>query len=74
MANSYTENRQNRLLDQQEDLKIVSLPWAPGLSPKLRKLFRKAGYKTVFKSGSNLNHIDIKKQDEITTSQSSRCI
>ena len=33
---------------------IVKLPWVPGVSPKLRKIFRKAGYKTVFKSGSNL--------------------
>ena len=32
---------------------IVTLPWAPGLSPKLRKVFKKAGYKAVFKSGAN---------------------
>lgn len=33
---------------------LVSLPWIPGLSPKLRKSFKKAGYKVVFKSGTNL--------------------
>ena len=57
IAKSYTENHHNRLLHQQEDLKIVSLPWVPGLSPKLRKTFRKVGYKTVFKSASNLKTI-----------------
>ena len=36
---------------------LVSLPWIPGLSPKLRKEFKKAGYKVVFKSGRNLNAI-----------------
>ncbi|XP_065678811.1 uncharacterized protein LOC136093634 [Hydra vulgaris] len=35
----------------------ISLPWVPILSPKLRKVFRKAGYKTVFKSNSNLEAI-----------------
>jgi len=36
---------------------MVSLPWIPGLSPKLRKVFRNAGYKAVFKSGANLRTI-----------------
>ncbi|XP_065658091.1 uncharacterized protein LOC136082605 [Hydra vulgaris] len=35
----------------------ISLPWVPILSPKLRKVFRKAGYKTVFKSNLNLEAI-----------------
>ena len=34
-----------------------TLPWIPGLSPKLRKSFRKAGYKTIFKSNANLKTI-----------------
>ena len=37
-----------------EHPKIVKLPWIPELSPKLRKSFRKAGYKAVFKSTANL--------------------
>ena len=45
MAKSYTESRQNRQSQHQDDLKIVSLPWVPGLSPKLRKSFRKVVYK-----------------------------
>ena len=32
----------------------ITLPWIPGLSPKLRRAFRKAGYKCVFKSGMNI--------------------
>ena len=33
---------------------MVSLPWIPGLSPKLRQAYKKVGYKVVFKSGKNL--------------------
>ena len=35
-------------------MQVITLPWIPGLSPKLRKIYRKAGYKTVFKSNANL--------------------
>ncbi|XP_065682407.1 uncharacterized protein LOC136095590 [Hydra vulgaris] len=35
----------------------ISLPWVPGLSPKLRKIFRKAGYRAVFKSNPNLRSL-----------------
>ena len=42
---------------EEEPNKIVKLPWIPGISPKLRKSFRKAGYKAVFKSTSNLKTI-----------------
>ena len=37
--------------------KTISLPWIPGVSPKLRKAYREAGYKVVFKSGKNLENI-----------------
>ena len=40
-----------------DNMPTISLPWIPGLSPKLRKVYRKAGYKTVFKSGKNLQQI-----------------
>ena len=36
---------------------IAVLHWVPGLSPKLRKSFRNAGYKAVFKSSSNLKSL-----------------
>jgi len=36
---------------------VVKLPWIPGLSLKLKRAFRKAGLKTVFKSGNNLQNI-----------------
>ena len=35
----------------------ITLPWIPKLSPKLRKHFKRAGYKTVFKSNANLKTI-----------------
>ena len=34
-------------------MQTIALPWIPGLSLKLRKIYRKAGYKTVFKSNAN---------------------
>ena len=36
---------------------VVTLPWIPILGPKLRKLYRQHGIKTIFKSGSNLQNI-----------------
>lgn len=53
---SYRQKMENNEKEN-EDMKIVSLPWIPGLSPKLRKSFRKSGYRTVFKSTSNLKTI-----------------
>ena len=35
----------------------ITLPWIPGLSPKLRKNYKKAGYKTVFKSGASIKRL-----------------
>ncbi|XP_065654806.1 uncharacterized protein LOC136081421 [Hydra vulgaris] len=35
----------------------ISLPWIPILSPKLRKIFMKAGYRAVFKSSANLKSL-----------------
>ena len=35
----------------------ITLPWIPGVSPKLKKIYRKAGYKVVFKSNKNLQTI-----------------
>ena len=37
--------------------KIVSLPYVPTISKKLRTVFQKAGFSTVFKSGRNLSSI-----------------
>ena len=35
----------------------IMLPWIPSISPKLRKVFRKAGYKFQFKANPNLQAI-----------------
>ena len=39
------------------NLPTVTLPWISGVSQKLRKVYKKAGYKAVFKSGPNLQTI-----------------
>ena len=39
---------------EENNASLVTLPWVPGLSPKLRKIYQKAGVKVVFKSGANL--------------------
>ena len=44
----------NNEADQKQ---TISLPWIPGVSQKLRKVYKKAGYKVVFKSNRNLKTI-----------------
>ena len=46
-----SENRDNDIRQ------TVTLPWIPVLSPKLKKIYQKAGYKVVFKSGKNIANI-----------------
>ena len=51
----FTGNRIKESNDANETLNklpITTLPWIPGLSPKLRKAYKKAGY--VVKSNKNL--------------------
>ena len=42
---------------KEEPAKIVTLPWILKISPKLRSVYKKAGYKVAFKSGRNLGAI-----------------
>ena len=35
----------------------ITLPWIPKVSPKLRSMYKKAGYQVAFKSGKNLSAI-----------------
>ncbi|XP_065658082.1 uncharacterized protein LOC136082593 [Hydra vulgaris] len=44
----------NEILSNSNNLPTISLPWIPIISPRLRRIFRKAGYRTVFKSNANL--------------------
>ena len=44
-----------------DTLQTVTLPWIPGVSPQLKKAFRRAGYKVVFKANQNLQAILSKK-------------
>lgn len=60
IATTFKQKREanNEQLQQTDPLtNIVTLPWIPGLSPKLRKTFRKQGIKAVFKSSRNLKSI-----------------
>ena len=46
----------------------VTLPWIPGLSPKLRKCYKKTGYKTIFKSGASIKQLlTSKNKSELPT-------
>ena len=48
-------------VDDGTALPTITLPWIPVVSPKLRKVFRKAGYKVSFKANPNLQAILTKK-------------
>ena len=74
--NNDTNNNNNNNNNQNEEIsRTVTLPWIPVSGPKLRKDYRKAGYKVIFKSGANLNTIlTSKKQIAVIAKQSTRCI
>ena len=60
IVRSFEEKRStNRtpVADNDEPSKIITLSWIPGLSPKLRKTYRKHGLKAVFKSSADLKTI-----------------
>jgi predicted GIY-YIG superfamily endonuclease len=61
LANNVTKkpHPNNKIIPSNNQIAMptISLPWIPVLSPKLRKIFRKAGYKTVFKSNANLKSL-----------------
>ena len=62
-SSSNTEN-------EESTTKIVSLPWIPGISPKLKKAYKKAGVKVVFKSPANLQTLLTAKQKSALPSNS----
>ena len=39
--------------DNAEQMQTVTLPWIPGVSPSLKKVFRKASFKVAFKAADN---------------------
>ena len=43
--------------EDREAGETVTIPWIPGVSPRLKKAFRKAGFKVVCKSGRNISNI-----------------
>ena len=48
-------------VEEAEPSQTITLPWIPGVSPRLKKVFRKAGYKVTFKANPNLQNILSKK-------------
>jgi len=52
LSNNSNENRAN-----DSSSRFVSLPYIPGVSGKLKRIFMNAGLKVVFKSGRNLESI-----------------
>ena len=55
IAKSYYPNNNNTYSEDRS--KFVSLPWIPCLSYKIKKVFKKVGVNTIFKSSSNLKAI-----------------
>ena len=50
-----TESNNQNANDQPKQR--ITLPWIPKISPKLRSVYKKAGYAVAFKSGKNLSSI-----------------
>ena len=44
---------------------IVKLPWVPKLGPKLRKVFKKFGIKTIFTSRRNLKNLICRNKSKL---------
>ena len=59
--NGTSENTNTTTNETEEPTQTVTLPWIPGVSPSLKKVFRKAGYKVAFKANPNLMSILTKK-------------
>ena len=53
--------KNNKIQSNCGALPTVTLPWISSLSPKLRKIFRKVGYRVVFKSNPKLGSLLICK-------------
>ena len=51
------ESTTNGINNMEDQCYTITLPWIPGVSPKLRKAYRKAGYKVAFKSGRSIGDI-----------------
>ena len=56
MENTRTKGESLTPLHTRNESTTITLPWIPGVSPKSRKVYKQAGYKTVFKSGNNLKN------------------
>ena len=64
-ANGDRLEETNQTTNDTGSLETISLPWIPGVSTRLKKAYKKAGYKVVFKSGRSIGNI-------LTTRQKSK--
>ena len=55
ITNGYQPNSQQR--NNIDFSKTVSMPWIPGLSNRIKKVYKKLGLRTTFKSSANLKTI-----------------
>ena len=67
-----TKQISSECINSDQKQTISRIPWIPGVSPKLSKVFRKAGYKVVFKSNKNLQTILTSKNKTKLPNNSSR--
>ena len=51
------ENTEEEERTKNENQQMTTLPWIPGVSPQLRRVYKKAGIKVVFRAGANLRNI-----------------
>ena len=56
-ANGDRLEETNQTTNDTGSLETISLPWIPGVSTRLKKAYKKAGYKVVFKSGRSIGNI-----------------
>ena len=52
-----TTTNNNDTTSTEEPKKRITLPWIPKVSPKLKSVYKKAGYDVAFKSGKNLGSL-----------------
>ena len=57
LTSTIPEVSNTTLPEETQPGETITLPWIPGVSPRLRKVYKKAGYRVAFKSGRNIGNI-----------------
>ena len=56
-TNAGTMEETGQATNDTANRETITLPWIPGISPRLKKAYRKAGYKVAFRSGQSIGSI-----------------